>query len=567
MQSLSPSKTYTNCILSHHKVLSSEPQDFRVTNVHHNWAVLKWKPPKKLAHSVVKYYVHWRETSSDSPNVYQIEVSPRSPHLIDNLKPGYRYEAFVSAINNYGVSQGSVRVIFSTPRIATPEEVELQESNSGYNETACCVRAGLSKKCLPLCSYKVKVTDVFNLSSSCVDSLSTLIRCGTGGRNHVPCCRRRDVSEVCLNVCSGLIDSSSLVVATRCAQDFGKIIQCMEEGSGLLPGMPVGLHANFITKSNVHLQWKPALEDVDASHITYQVRYGKTDQSIPLHPLEHTNSQNSSQTKAIIEGLDPNTHYSIYVTAHNLYGVSLPSLVLLVKTMGEDESEQTSIVHSRLGPPHSLELIHQTVDSITLKWLPPLYVPTDSVINYIVYYKAINGTAVKSSPSKDSWFSVVTPYTTIYLTNLTYNTEYALAVQSISERNETSTSSEIILVWTDPPIPAAVQMPLVIPAGPIVEGTNITVMCIGMGTPVPHISLFINGKLVTKHESRHLAFTIVNVNRNLSSISCFAVNGEGKDAHSAQSSVDVFVRCMAQMISILKLIEIKLLSFQTNRLL
>ncbi|CAG2182995.1 unnamed protein product, partial [Oppiella nova] len=79
--------TYTNCILSHHKVLSSEPQEFRVTHVHHNWAIIKWKPPKKLAHTVTKYYVHFRETGSDSPNIYQIDVSTRSPHLIDNLRP------------------------------------------------------------------------------------------------------------------------------------------------------------------------------------------------------------------------------------------------------------------------------------------------------------------------------------------------------------------------------------------------------------------------------------------------------------------------------------------------
>ncbi|CAG2122492.1 unnamed protein product, partial [Medioppia subpectinata] len=149
-----PLKTYTNCILSHHKVLTSEPQEFRVSHVHHNWAIFKWKPPKKLAHTITKYYIHWRETASDSQNIYQIDISSRSPHLIDNLKPGYRYEAFVSAVNQYGVSEGSVRVIFSTPRLSTPDERELEETQFGYNETACCVRAALSRKCLPLCSYK-----------------------------------------------------------------------------------------------------------------------------------------------------------------------------------------------------------------------------------------------------------------------------------------------------------------------------------------------------------------------------------------------------------------------------
>ncbi len=520
-----------------------------MSNVHHDWAVVKWKPPKKLANTVLKYYIHWREATADSPNVYQIEVSSRSPYLIDNLKPGFRYETFVSAVNKYGVSQGSVRVIFSTPQYSTPEEKELEESNIGYNETACCLRASLPHKCLPLCSYKIKVADVFNLSSSCVNSLSTLVRCGAGGRNHVPCCRRRDVSNVCLNVCAGLVDSSPYVVGTRCSQDFGKIIQCMEEGTGLLPGMPLGLHTNFITKDSVHIQWKPAFEDKEAAHITYQVRYGKTDEHIPLHPLEHTFSINATETKAVIKGLESNTHYSIYVTAHNLYGVSLPSLVLLVKTLDSNQMNQSNIIHSKLGPPHSLELIHQTVDSVTFKWLPPLYVPSDTSISYIVYYKAINGTAaIASNPTKGNWFSLLTPYTTMYLTNLTYNTEYALAIQAITDKNETSSSSEVILAWTDPAIPAAVQMPLIIPAGSIIEGSNITVMCVAMGTPVPVISMFINGQLVAKQESRHLTFSIANVNRNLTAISCYAINGFGKEAQSAQSSLDVYVKCEFKLI-------------------
>lgn len=237
------------------------------------------------------------------------------------------------------------------------------------------------------------------------------------------------------------------------------------------------------------------------------------------------------------------TRYSLYVVAVNMYGISLPSLVLVVTTAELDESEKSEVVRAQIGPPHSLEVIHQTVESVTFKWLPPLYVPSDSSISYVVYYKAINGTASKTDDiSAQSWMMVETSHTSMYLTNLTYNTEYAFAVQAKSNKNQTSQLSEVIIVWTNPAIRASVQLPVVIPAGPIMEGSNVTFMCVAMGIPMPTLSLFVNGQLVVKREFRHVAYSIANVNRSLSSVACHAVNGIGQDTQSAQSSLLLRVR-------------------------
>lgn len=541
--------TFSSCVLDHHGVLPSPPRNFLVVNVHHDWAILKWNPPAKLVNTLMGYHVHWRETAQSEPTSYNVTTATRSPFLLDRLLPGGRYEVFVKSINRYGTSQGSSRVIFSTPPLTPPEEIELSEVTVGYNETQCCSRAGLSDQCLPLCSYRVKVTDVIKKASVCANSLPTLVRCGAGGRNHVPCCRRRGVEDGCLNMCAGLVETSAYVMAARCADDLGKILQCMEEGTALLPGMPIDFHSPLVTKTTIHLAWQSAVED-EQMLINYQVRYGKASSDVPLHPLEHVFSLNATGTTAVVEQLEPGARYSLYVVASNSYGISLPSLVLVVKT-SLDEDEKAGMVRSRLGPPHTIQILHSSTDTITFKWLPPLYVPADTTVSYLVNYKAINGTEADTIPGvNERWIQVGTPFNTMYITNLTYNSEYAIAVQAKSDsQNLTSTFSEVVLVWTDPAIPASVNLPIIIPAGPVVENSNVTFMCIGVGTPTPVLSMLVNGQVVVKEERRHISLTVPYIKRDMTTVSCYATNGFGKDAQSAQSSLEIRVRCELKNVS------------------
>ena len=541
--------TFSSCVLDHHKVLPGPATSFMVVNVHHDWAIIKWNPPKILPETVTKYLIHYREVNRDDPSGgrYNVSEAKASPFLLDKLTPGGRYEVYVKAGNSYGTSQGSSRVVFSTPPLYSNEEVELTSTSNSYNETQCCSRAGLNKDCLPLCSYRVKVTDVLQRASFCAQTLPTLVRCGAGGRNHIPCCRRRGVSDGCLNICAGLVESSPYVVAARCSDDLGKILQCMEEGSGLLPGMPVDFHASLVTKDTMHLEWQPAIEDVNVTSISFQVRYGKADSDIPLHPLAHDSSFNTTEPNALITGLAPGTRYSLYVVASNSYGISLPSLVLIVNTSSGSAGD-SKMVQSNIGPPHSIQILHQSTDTITFKWMPPLYVPPDSSIKYIVHYKAVNGTAAdKSDAGKSDWIMIETSFNTMFLMNLTYDTEYAITIQAVNDRdrNVQSSLSEVALVWTDPAIPASVNLPVVIPAGPIIEGNNVTFMCIGVGTPTPTLSLLLNGQVVLKEERRHIALTVVGVKRNLTSVSCYATNGFSSSKGStqaAQSSLEIRVR-------------------------
>ena len=530
--------SYSNCILEHYGVLPSPPKDFIVPSVNHNWAILKWNPPDVLSHSVIKYHIYWRESSKDEISRYNITFTSNTPFVLDNLKPDTRYETFVAAENQYGLSQGSSRVIFSTLPIIE-DDVESDQIYT-YNETACCARAGMRKACLPLCNYQMKVADVIKLAPNCSDSLFILARCGAGGRNHTPCCKWLSVNPNCLNLCAGVVDSSPFLLASRCSEDLGSIIKCMKEGSQYIPSIPLDLHTVFVNSTSVHVRWKTDPESED-ENVNFQVRYTKVNSDKVSHPLDHKMSLNVTKEKeAVITDLSPNTVYSIYVVATNSYGTSLPSLVLVVNTSQGSDANVTSSV----GPPHDIEVLLLTVDTITFKWLPPLFVLPDRTISYIVHYKAINGTEVELMPSAtQKWIKVETTYNSMIITNLTYNTQYALAIQSKTDNNELSVFSEMILVWTDAAIPATVNLPVIIPAGPVVEGSNITVLCVATGTPIPLVSVYVNGYLQKKEERRHLSYTINNVSRNLTSVTCFASNGYGRDAQSAQSSIEIRVRC------------------------
>lgn len=336
-----------------------------------------------------------------------------------------------------------------------------------------------------------------------------------------------------------------------------------------------------MTNNSIQLLWRSAEEDRENGAITYQVRYGRVEAGKPLHPLDHEHSMNTTSPMALVTGLEPEHAYSVYVVAGNSYGISLPSLVLLVNT-----SQANGMLRSTVGPPHALELLHQSVDTLTFSWLPPLFLPPDCSISYIVHYRPVNGTELRFLPGgnaeaaaavaafnapvttpmkSDGWIRVQTRFNTMIITNLTYNTQYALAVQAkVTFRNETtpvstevgapflpavrrrlqlSGLSEMLLVWTDPAIPASVNLPVIIPNEPVIEGHNATALCVASGTPAPTLSIYVNGLLVRREERRHLTFTMTNIKRNMSTVTCYAINGYGPDMQSSQSTLELKVRC------------------------
>lgn len=517
---------YGSCLLEHYGVLPGNPRDLVVTTISRTWAILKWNPPKKFPETVTKYALYYRRMGDEYEPYFAVS-NVKSPYLMDRLYPGVDYEVFVAAENKYGTSEGSERVVFKTEE-PVPEPTG---SSSGYNETACCVNAGLKDLCMPLCSYKMKLADLQYLSPLCIDDMAILLRCGAGGRDHRPCCERYGVREDCLSICAGSLSLNRFdLTALICSRDLGAVLMCMEGEKDLIPSPPEEFHLTFVTPTSVHLVWSAPSNNVSA--IQYQIRYDEVNGSVPPHPVAYSKVVNVTTTMTIVDKLKPKTKYSFYVVAMNEQGSSMPSLIVVITTPEKDVDDRT--VQGTISPPYGLEVTHTAVYAIALKWIPPLHVPADANLTYIIRYTTINGTNV-SVP--EEWSTIATPFTEVIVKNLNFNTHYAFSVVAVS-RNMSSAPSEVALAWTDAAIPAFVNLPLVIPAGPIMEGVNMTVMCIAVGVPTPMVSVYINGALLAQLQQHHIAVTVPRVSRNVTKVSCFASNGYG---HGAHSSIDIHV--------------------------
>uniref|UniRef100_A0A131YT19 Neural cell adhesion molecule l1 n=1 Tax=Rhipicephalus appendiculatus TaxID=34631 RepID=A0A131YT19_RHIAP len=515
---------YGSCLLEHYGVLPGPPKELTVTAISRNWAVLKWKPPSKLPETVTKYGLFWRRLGDEFEPYFAVpNVKP--PYLMDRLEPSSDYEIFIVAENKYGTSEGSDRIVLRT-QDPVPEPVD---EPSGYNETACCVNAKVKDICMPLCSYKMKLADLQYLSPLCLDEMHTLLRCGAGGRDHRPCCQRYGVRDECLPICAGEVSLSKYdVTALVCSRDIGAVLKCMEEGKDIIPGPPEDFHVTFVTPTSVHLVWNAPSGNVTATQ--YQIRYEAINGTVPPHPAEYTQEVNVTTTMAIVDKMTPKTSYSFYVVAANEQGFSVPSLIILLTTPEKGVDEKG--IQSMVSPPYGVEVLHAAVDAIALKWLPPLHLPPQANLSYIVRFAPVN-----VSNDDNRWTSVATPYTSLIIGNLTFNTQYAISIMAMSG-GKASLPSETVLAWTDAAIPAFVNLPLVIPSGPIMEGVNMTVMCIGVGVPTPTVSVYVNGILQIQLPQHHVAITVPRVSRNVTKVSCFATNGYG---HGAHSSVDIHV--------------------------
>lgn len=615
---------YTNCILESHDVLPSAPQNFTVGPITHAWAVLNWRPPRRHARSLQGYRIYWRrvepaDATKPAPSnassraladaqtlddfFYSSAEAATNPYLLDALEPETVYETFVVAVNKFGQSDSSARFVFQT--LSDPERLAADQQLAGgelesrlplhanattrpayYNETACCAQGGVHNSCLQLCDYDMKVSDVSSLITTCNQQMPVIMRCMAGSRNSVPCCRTRGVSDHCLNVCAGLTEHSPLVIATRCAADFGQIIRCMDEGSKQIPSAPVDLHTIEVQPDRVSISWKPAQEDSLRADLEYHVRYQQLQQTsapgdqaqpedlssliavVPLHPLEHNLILTTNRTEATVDRLKPNSRYSLYVTAENSYGISLPSLVLVIQTPPGDRQLANADQYQRqasLGAPHSLEVLRSDTESIMLKWLAPLYINSDSQIKYRVFYKLLQPSPSGSSSAESSsqpvpvaggepagapaqqvasnWTVIETSDTNLVLRNLKYSSQYVITVQAFT-RQLLGHMSEILLASTAKPVPPTLNHPLVI--NQPIEGNNITIMCVALGQPTPQISMFINGLLVQKRTQPYVIYYLVNLARGHLTITCFASNGHGKDYVSVQSRTEISVRFAAK---------------------
>ncbi|XP_064105777.1 Ig-like and fibronectin type-III domain-containing protein 1 isoform X2 [Macrobrachium nipponense] len=519
---------YRSCLMKGYNVLPGNPKTISVSNIHPTFALISWVRPDLLGDSVTSYHTLSRpltEPTCDSLWIsdvtYSIGFSEQPPYVLENLCPGTEYEVYVQALNKHGTGDPSERVIFRTPTIVHEQRLE----NTTYNISACCTQVNVSPGCMPLCDYRARMSHVRKLATTCTPELSKMLRCAVGGRDHRPCCKRRGVPAACMSVCSGAFVADR-ATPTVCMPYIGNIMMCLEEGVGVLPGPVTILHATKVTDNSVTLVWQEPQEGPNAT--MYQLHY----QSVDKHSASHVvfalnNTQNLTDTVAEVKDLKKGSLYNFFVVAINEEGMSLPSSVITVNVTSES-ANGTSIAGVS-SPPHSVVLEAKTATTLTIGWQPPiLALPTDR-FKYKIHYQAVTS---DETPGKYNEH-IIGP-TALRLENLTPNTQYVIFVTAINDMGE-SRPSETLLAWTDPAYPAFVEKPTIHPINLIVEGGNMTVLCIAMGSPPPTVSLYISGLLVNQNVTRHMVTVVPNVTRNMTDISCYADNGYGTPMQASKT--------------------------------
>ncbi|KAJ1522116.1 hypothetical protein ONE63_002427 [Megalurothrips usitatus] len=512
--------SYSSCLLQGYGVLPSSPTGVYVTNEDIDFAIVHWDRPKTLGETVTRYYINYRQLDSeDGVTDYTVASATHGPFILEGLQSDSRYEVFLEALNAHGPGEPSSRVVFKTR--SKLEEAQIEDA-SVYNLTACCVSAELSPACLPLCSYDASMTDIQALGGICGSEFNKLLRCGAGGRNHGPCCGRRGVPPECMPLCSGVVADSLIATATRCIPFIGNIVQCFEEGTGLLPG-PVGsLQARDVTDDAVTLSWDAPVESNNATE--YIVHYSKVDNATSPTPFFPLTKNSTTDTSITLTNLDKDAHYNIFVVAKNKHGTSLPSAVILVKIA---KAVGDATVKGVTSPPHSVVVSGHSATWVSVSWQPPEVSHPSEKLTYRLHHKAAD----------DPQFQLVqTTVTTHVLEGLTPNTKYIMFVSAVSQAGE-SLPSETLLAWTEPALPPHVEPPTVHPMNLVIEGNSMTVLCIAMGTPTPTISLYLSGRLVRQKTTRHMVTVINNVTRDMNEISCYADNGYGTPMQASKRIV------------------------------
>ncbi|CAB3252923.1 unnamed protein product [Arctia plantaginis] len=500
--------SYTDCLLRGYGVLPGAPLKLYLSNIDTDYAVIHWSPPAVLADTVQYYTLYYR--SLQAGDEYRNLEKIHSPYILENLEPNTDYEIYVEAVNEHGVGDPSPRLIFKTQSQVIEEE---EEAANSYNVTACCERVQLAGVCMPLCSYEAKMSDLRMLAPLCAQEFHKLLRCGAGGRNHEQCCARRGVPSNCRGVCAGAYSGG----VNTCVPYIGNIVQCFEEGTGLLPGPPRELHA-VVSSSKVFLDWAAPQDGANATG--YVVHWQKIDnntQPYSYNTMQSTyNKMNVSDTMAHVDELEPNSTYHVFVVAVNGYGESLPSSMLLFNVTDTEEKEVAGIP----SPPHSLSVSSHSATWLTLTWQPPQFSQPDEKLSYTLFVKS----PLQMGTNNITNYTTTVPGHT--LEGLSPNTQYVIWVKAHAAAGD-SQPSETLLAWTDPAYPAYVEPPSVNPVNLVVEGSSMTILCIAMGTPTPTISLYISGRLVRQEVTRHMVTVIHNVTRDMDQISCYADNGYG----------------------------------------
>ncbi|XP_046969114.1 Ig-like and fibronectin type-III domain-containing protein 2 isoform X1 [Vanessa cardui] len=347
------------CIVEGIELLPSPPEDVEVEPLNEKQLNVSWSPPTENAESVTEYIVnvttlrsfdaHLIDPSESSlKNVsnkmiqsFTYKVPSNKTFLVLNdLLPFTMYEVTVTSYNIHGSSLPSYGIRSLTLTPGKMRTTEVASAPKLPDVRSCCINAGVNhygcvdKLCDPTKTFEIglQVTDLM----ICAPWAGTTFGCLANGLDHTPCCRSRGLPESCLPLCSGNITTLDFN-HFKCLRFMNSYTNCLLQGYGVLPGPPSRLHLTNIDTDYAVVHWAPPAALADTVQY-YNLQYKS------LSSEEDYRILGKVQSPFILEDLESNADYEIFVEAVNEHGVGEASPRLIFRTQSQviEEEEENA---------------------------------------------------------------------------------------------------------------------------------------------------------------------------------------------------------------------------------
>lgn len=342
------------CIVEGIELLPSPPEDVEVEPLNEKQLNVSWNPPTQNYESVTEYIVNVTTlrsfdahlidpsesslknlTSKLTSSTYKVS-SNKTFLVLNDLLPFTMYEITVTSYNIHGSSLPSygIRSLTLTPGKRRPSAVAAAPKLPDVR--ACCITAGMNhygcvdKLCDPTKTFEIglQVTDLM----ICAPWAGTTFGCLANGLDHTPCCRSRGLPEECLPLCNGNITSLDFH-HFKCLRYMTAYTNCLFQGYGVLPGPPSRLHLTNIDTDYAVVHWAPPAALADT--VQYYNLHFKS-----LQSDDDYRTLDKIQSPYILEDLESNTDYEIFVEAANEHGVGEASPRLIFRTQSQVIEEE-----------------------------------------------------------------------------------------------------------------------------------------------------------------------------------------------------------------------------------
>ncbi|XP_045774641.1 Ig-like and fibronectin type-III domain-containing protein 2 isoform X1 [Maniola jurtina] len=347
------------CIVEGIELLPSPPEDVEVEPLNEKQLNVTWNPPTENTESVTQYVVnvtalrsfdaHLIDPSESSmrndttkmsqPITFRVPAN-KTYLVLNDLLPFTMYEVTVTSYNIHGSSLPSYAIRSLTLTPGKMRSTEVAAAPQLPDVRGCCVAGGVnhygcvSKLCDPTKTSEIvlQVTDLM----ICAPWAGVTFGCLANGLDHTPCCQSRGLPDSCLPLCSGNITTLDFN-HFKCLRYMTAYTNCLLQGYGVLPGPPSRLHLTNIDTDYAVVHWAPPAALADT--VQYYNLHFKS-----LSSEEDYRTLDKLQSPYILEDLESNTDYEIYVEAVNEHGVGEASPRLIFRTQSQiiEEEEENA---------------------------------------------------------------------------------------------------------------------------------------------------------------------------------------------------------------------------------